>query len=485
MIDKRKTGLVLGPLVFTIIQLLHFEGLDKEAQAVLASTMWIAIWWITEPIPIPATSLMPLVLFPLLGGIDIRTVTSAYFSPLVMLFFGGFIIALGIEKWNLHQRIALNIIKMIGVNGKMIILGFMVATAFLSMWISNTATTLMMLPIGLAIITKLNDFLPESERHRQQQFSKSLMLSIAYAASIGGMATLIGTPTNAIFAAIVLELYEKTITFTQWFAFGLPVSLVLLVIAWLYLTRVAFRISLSNIKSARQEIERQTSSLGKMSYEEKTITAVFTLTALAWMLRSFVLEKFIPGINDTVIAIAGALLLFVLPAKENGKKLMDWDTANKLPWGILMLFGGGLAIALAFKTTGLAEYLGGQLSNLHYLPYSLLLVIVIIAVFLFTEVTSNVATASVMLPILASIAEIIGLHPYGLMVGACLAASCAFMLPVATPPNAIVFGSGKLTMNDMILAGYKMNLLAAVVLFFAVNYLLPLIWNIDMKSFPY
>ncbi len=485
MTNKKKIGLILGPLTFVLLQLIRFEGLDNEARSVMASTMWIAIWWVTEAIPIAATSLLPLVLFPVLGGIDMKTTTAAYFSPLVMLYFGGFIIALGIQKWNLHQRIALNIIRLIGTNGKMIILGFMVATAFLSMWISNTATTLMMLPIGLAIIVKIGDFHSGEHPGGKEQFSKSLMLSIAYAASIGGMATLIGTPTNAIFSAITLDLYGETVTFADWLTFGLPVSMLLLVFAWFYLTMIAFRTKLSDMRGAGEEIVRQLTLLGKMSYEERMITVVFGLTAIAWITRSFVLERIIPGIDDTVIAITGALALFVLPAKEKGKKLMDWETANKLPWGILILFGGGLAIASAFKGTGLAEWMGHQLSNLHHLHYGLLLLIIIISVNFFTEITSNVATASVLLPILASIAETIGLHPFGLMTGACLAASCAFMLPVATPPNAIVFGSGSLDMNDMIRAGFRMNLISAVVLFLSVYYLLPIIWKIDMMSFPF
>jgi len=485
MFTREKIGLISGPLSFLVIQYLNFDGLSPEGQSVMASTIWIAIWWITEAIPMSVTSLLPIILFPLTGGLDIETTTTTYYSPIIMLFLGGFIIAIAIEKWNLHQRIALNIIKILGTNSNMIVLGFMIATAFLSMWISNTATTLMMLPIGLAIAKKIGEFQHEENGIQQMKFNKSLMLAIAYGASIGGMATLIGTPTNAVFSAISMELYASEITFFNWFTFGLPISIILLFIGWVYLTKIAFKTQLTGAESARVEINNHLKSLGKISYEERLVAIVFAFTAAAWILRSFVLEQLLPGINDTIIAIFGAVILFIIPSKTKGVRLLDWESAKKLPWGILILFGGGLTIAVAFQNSGLAEWLGQRLTVMDQFSFAFILLAVILMVNFFTEITSNVATASVVLPILAALSESMGLHPFGLMVGACIASSCAFMLPVATPPNAIVYSSTFLEMNDMVRRGFWMNMISAIILFLSVYFLMPIIWGIDLKSFPF
>ena len=485
MLTKQKLGLLAGPLSFLIIQSLSLDGLSATGQSVMASTAWIAIWWILETLPMAVTSLLPIVLFPLTGGLDIETTTTTYYSPMIMLFLGGFIIAIAIEKWNLHQRIALNIIKMIGTNSSRIVLGFMVATAFLSMWISNTATTLMMLPIGLAIARKIGEFQDQENGEQQARFKKSLMLSIAYAASIGGMATLIGTPTNAIFSAMSMELYAQEVTFFDWFSFGFPITILLLIVGWFYLTKIAFKAELSGAEGARHEIDTHLKSFGKMSCEEKLVALVFAFTATAWILRSFVLEHLLPGIDDTVIAIFGAIVLFIIPSRTRGVMLMDWESARKLPWGILILFGGGLAIAVGFQRSGLAEWLGQQLSAMEQFHFALILFAVVIMVNFFTEITSNVATASVVLPIVASLSQSIGAHPFGLMVGASIAASCAFMLPVATPPNAIVYSSTLLTMNDMVRAGFWMNIISSLILFLCIYFLMPMIWGIDLMAYPF
>jgi sodium-dependent dicarboxylate transporter 2/3/5 len=485
MQTKEKIGLALGPALFLLIQFSSIEGLNPAAQAVLATTAWVAVWWITEAMPMAATALLPVVLFPITGGLDLDTTTTTYFSPIVVLFLGGFVIAIAIERWNLHQRIAMNIIKIIGTNSQRIILGFMVATAFLSMWISNTATTLMMLPIGLAIAKKISEMQQNTSEKEIRKFRKALMLGIAYAASVGGMATLIGTPTNAIFAGIVNEIFGVEITFVQWFSFGLPLSIILLLLAWLYLTKVAFTLSSMEAKGAKQEIGDHLKSFGKMSYEEKMVALVFGITAASWILRSFVLVNIIPNINDTVIAIFGALSLFLIPASEKGTMLMDWKSAEKLPWGILILFGGGLTIAAGFTNSGLAEWVGGRLSVMQNFHYALILLVVILMVNFFTEITSNVATASVMLPILASLASSIGVHPYGLMAGASIAASCAFMLPVATPPNAIAYASGFLEIDDMVKNGIWMNLISSLLLFLFIYFLMPPIWGIDLLEYPF
>ncbi len=481
---KERIGLILGPVLFLLILLPDFQGLSFEGKFVMGTTAWIAIWWIFEPIPIAATSLLPVVLFPISGALDIKTTTTTYYSPLIMLFMGGFIIALALEKWNLHQRIALGTISFIGTNTRKIILGFMISTMFLSMWISNTATALMMLPIGIAIAKKIGDLNNHGEKGKITNFGKALMLSIAYAATIGGMATLIGTPTNAIFSAISLELYGKQITFAEWFMLGLPISIVCLILGWIYLTTIAFKTGHSGAATAREEVRKQRKALGSIGYEEKLVLIIFSATALAWILRSFVLEKLLPGIDDTIIAISGALILFVVPAKTGGRKLMDWNTAKKLPWGVLLLFGGGLAIAAAFKSTGLADWLGDHLSALRHFPFAIILFAAIIMVNYFTEITSNVATASVLLPILASLSHTIGVHPFGLMAGAALASSCAFMLPVATPPNAIAYSTGHLTMGEMVRAGFWMNIISTSVLFVIIYYLMPLIWGIDIFNYP-
>jgi sodium-dependent dicarboxylate transporter 2/3/5 len=465
--------------VFLVIPL---PEINLESRLVLASTVWIAIWWISEAIPIAATSLLPIFIFPTLGILSVKETTTTYFSPIVVLYLGGFIVALAIEKWNLHQRIALTIISKIGTNSEKIILGFMIATGLLSMWISNTATALMMLPIGLAIASKMKDFYTDFSEIKR--FEKALMLAIAYSASIGGMATLIGTPTNAIFSAVVGEIYNKSISFDEWFLFGLPFNVVLMTIAWYYLTKVAFKIIVKGSSKARNEIRDQLKDLGKISSSEKRVLTIFVLVAVCWIIRSFVLQKFIPGINDTSIAIFASLLLFVIPAGNKKGFLMDWKTAEKLPWGILLLFGAGITIASAFQSSGLAEWFGNRLTTLEFLPLWIMLLIIILLVNFFTEITSNVATASVLLPILGALAISLQVHPFGLMVGACMAASCAFMLPVATPPNAIVFSSGALSIQQMVKAGLWLNFISSLLLFLFIYFVMPYLWNLDLSSYP-
>lgn len=478
-LTKQKIGLVLGPTMFIIIlQFFHPEGLSETGVAVLASAVWVAIWWITEALPIAVTALLPIVLFPLTGGVGLSETTASYGHKYIFLFIGGFILAIAIEKWNLHRRIALTIIKLVGTNVVNIILGFMIATAFLSMWISNTATAVMILPVGMAIVTQLKDN-PATLENENSIFAKALMLAIAYSASIGGMATLIGTPPNLVLAGVVEETYGIEITFSQWFSFGFPISIILLIICWLYLTRFAFNFKQKEFPGGRDEINRQLKALGKVTYEEKTVLIVFVLTAFAWISRSFLIQKFVPAIDDTIIAIAFAILLFILPSKRKFGKIIAWEDAVKLPWGILLLFGGGMALALGFDSSGLALWLGQQMSNLETLSLFLLLFILIAAVNFLTEITSNLATTAMILPVLAPLATILNVHPYYLMVGATVAASCAFMLPVATPPNAVVFGSGYLKIEDMVKKGVWMNFISIVLLTLVVYYILPLLWDLS------
>lgn len=477
-ITKKKIGLFLGPFLFILIKyFFHPEGLSEAAIGVLASTFWIAIWWITEPVDIPMTSLLPIVLFPLNGSLSLSETTASYGHQYIFLFLGGFILAIAIEKWNLHKRIALTIITLIGTNMNRIVLGFMIATAFLSMWISNTATAVMILPVGMAVITHLKDN-PNTKENENILFAKILMLAIAYSASIGGMATLIGTPPNLVLAGIVEKTYHTEITFLQWFMFGFPLSVVLLLLSWLYLTRIAFKIDQKEFPGGKKEIESQLEKLGPISYQEKIIFLVFVATALAWITRSFLLVKLAPNIDDTIIAILAALVLFIIPSKKNNEALMTWKDAVSLPWGILILFGGGMALAIGFETTGLATWIGNHLTMLEGVSVLLLLFALITAVNFLTEITSNMATTAMLLPVLVSLALIIDIHPYVLLVSATLAASCAFMLPVATPPNAVVFGSGYIKIEDMVKKGFWMNIISIGVITFFCYFILPSIWNL-------
>jgi sodium-dependent dicarboxylate transporter 2/3/5 len=486
--NSRKIGLYLGPILFILTRFfLELEGLSDQANAVLASTLWIAIWWITEAIPIAATSLLPIILFPLSGALPLADTTSSFGHRFVFLYLGGFILALAIQKWNLHKRIALNIIKVVGTNVQKIILGFMVATAFLSMWISNTATAVMMLPIGIAIIKQMKDLKNTSE-DENLIFGKALMLSIAYSASIGGIATLIGTPPNLVFAGIIQETYNIEISFLKWFQFGLPISILLLAISWVYLTKVAFKFKQNEFNKGKEEINRQLEELGSISYEEKIVLSVFVLTGLAWILRTYLLNKFIPNLDDSIIALISGISLFLFQANnQEGKKekIMNWEDAVKLPWGILLLFGGGLAIAQGFQSSGLANWIAENLTQLNGFSLFIILLVVITAVNFLTEITSNLATTAMLLPILAPTAVILGVHPYVLMVGATLAASCAFMLPVATPPNAVVFGSNYLKISDMVRVGILMNIISIIIIFMMVYFILPILWNFNAFQNPF
>ena len=480
----KRIGLVLGPLLFTIITLFFKpEDLSPQANAILASTAWIAIWWITEAIPIAATALLPIVLFPLTSSLNIASTTASFGHKFVFLYLGGFIIAIAIEKWNLHKRIALNIINIIGSDVQKIILGFMVATAFLSMWISNTATSVMMLPIGIAIIKQLKDN-PKTEEDENLIFGKALMLAIAYSASIGGISTLIGTPPNLVLAGIVSATYGYEITFSQWFIFGFPISIILLIICWKYLTRFAFSFKQKEFPGGKEEIKRLLKSLGKMTYEEKIVAIVFAVTAFCWITRSFLLKHILPQIDDTIIAILFALILFLIPSKTKHKNIISWKDTKDLPWGLILLFGGGMALAKGFESSGLALWIGNQMTTLEGVSTIVLIFLLIAAVNFLTEITSNLATTAMLLPVLAPMAVTIDIHPLILMVGAAVAASCAFMLPVATPPNAVVFGSGYLRIVDMVSKGIIMNIISIIILTLFVYLVLPELWYILIQGFP-
>jgi sodium-dependent dicarboxylate transporter 2/3/5 len=422
------------------------------------------------------TSLLPIILMPLTGAAKIEETTRAYADPMIFLFVGGFIMAIAMEKWNLHRRIALNILKLLGTKSDRIVLGFILATGSISMWISNTATAAMMLPTGIALISQIPDDL--SGGQQKANFAKAIMLSIAYAASIGGVATLVGTPTNVIFAGMVKDLIGVEVSFVKWMAFGIPSVVILLFLCWLLLTKFLFPLKNYTLPGSHSEIKKQLQELGKMSWEEKWILAVFSVVAFAWITRSYLLKSIVPGLDDPMIALLGAIALFLIPSKSKpGAMLLDWKSAERLSWGILFLYGGGLALAEGFKISGLSDWLGTQLTYLSGMPYWAILLIVMFFVVALTEIASNVATVAMMMPILGALGQALHLDPFGLMVAATIAASCGFMMPAGTAPNAIVFGSGHLRIVDMVKAGFWLDVLAA--LFFAgvAYWIVPLLWG--------
>lgn len=474
---------VLGPLGFIAIQFMDPPNdLSQSGFNLLAITFWMAIWWLTETIPISVTALLPIVLFPLLEVLSIGETTQQYGHKYVFLYIGGFILAIGIERWNLHKRIALQIIKLIGSKASYLILGFMLATAFLSMWISNTATTVMMLPIAIAIANQIqNQNLEDSQR--SDLFSKALMLSIAYSASIGGIATLIGTPPNLVFAGVLENTYGIRISFFEWMKFGFPVSLVLLFICWKYLTSFAFKLNQVKFSGGKEEVHTMLSKLGRLSYEEKWVGIVFMIAASGWIFRGL-LETVLVGIDDTIIAISAAILLFLIPAKKGNRKLLTWDEAVKIPWGIIILFGGGMALAKGFVETGLANWIASQITIFQGVSIIVLVLIITAMVNFLTEVTSNLATTAMLLPILAPVALSFDVHPYILMIAVTLSASCAFMLPVATPPNAIVFGAKYLKVSDMAKNGFLLNLISILIITLVVYFYMPYIFELETLAFP-
>ena len=476
---SRRFNIILGPSLFFIFYfLIHpFDGMNSESHAIFCSVLWIATWWITEAIPIPVTSLLPLVLFPLTGGLDLKLTASSYGDKIIYFYMAGFFLAIAMEKWNLHKRIALNIINVVGYNKKSMVLGFMIATAFLSMWLSNTSTSIMMLPIGIAIVSQVslkNNIL-------NSNFGKVLMLGIAYSASIGGFATIYGTPPNLILLSNIEEYFNLSIDFSSWFIMAFPLSCILLFICWYYLVNFSFDLSsLSNV--SKKTISSKIKELGKIKYEEKAVLLIFIVFILGLLSKQFISE-FIPQIDDTIIAISIAIFLFLIKSSDGENNLIEWSDGVKLPWGIILLFGGGLSIATAMKSSGLALWIGELAYNIDSLDLILIVLIIVVIVNFLTEITSNLATVSMLLPILASISISLGIHPYIIMVSATIAASCAFMLPVATPPNAVVFGSGYLKMTDMVKTGLVMNVISIVIVSLYVYFMLPMLWDIDISVF--
>lgn len=475
---------ILGPLVFILFRFIEApEGLSSSAFILLGITIWMAIWWVFEVVPIAVTALLPIILFPIFNILSISETTAQYGHKFVFLYLGGFVLAVAIERWKLHRRIALYIIKAIGSKASLLILGFMLATAFLSMWISNTATTVMMLPIAIAITNQISEQ-NKNEETTASYFSKALMLSIAYSASIGGIATLIGTPPNLVLAGVLESTYQIKIGFFEWMTFALPISLILLFICWKYLTNIAFKLKKTKFTDGNKQIKEMINNLGEFSYEEKMVGFVFLFAALGWVFRGL-LENILPGIDDTIIAICAALLLFLIPSKkDNSRKLLTWKEAVKIPWGIIILFGGGMALAKSFTSTGLATWIAQKISLFEGVSVIVFILLVTALVNFLTEVTSNLATTAMLLPILAPVALSFNMHPFLIMIAVTLSASCAFMLPVATPPNAIVFGSNYLKVADMVKKGFLMNIISILFITLVVYFFMPYIFELETLEFP-
>lgn len=490
-------GLILGPVVFMIVWWIGIFPDNWIANKMAAAALLMAVWWMTEAIPLGATSILPIVLFPLIGVLGVKDTARVYFSSTIFIFIGGFFVAIAMEKWNLHKRIALLIIRKIGGGQSGMIFGFMLSCMLLSMFITNTATTIMMLPIGIALILKLEENYSKEDVHK---FAVGLMLGIAYASSIGGVATLVGTVPNLVFR----EIFEATfpggpnITFANWIMLGFPIALTMMMIAWVVLTKIVFR-SKVRLQLDKTIVEEEYKQLGKMKYEEVLVFSVLTLTALLWMFRKDIdlgLDSPIPGwsgllpfgnmIDDGTVAVFGALLLFLIPARDTSrsKTLLGSKDFPKIPWEIIILFGGGFALAKGFTTTGLSSEVGQFFHQFDGSEIFVLIIASCIGLTFLTELTSNTATTQTLLPILASIAVAMEINPMLLMIPATISASFAFMLPVATPPNAIVFGSERIRIGEMARTGIIMNLVGVIIISSLFYLLGQFIFDIDPLVFP-
>lgn len=494
----RGAGLAAAIVVWLLLG--GSEGLPPDARWVAAVATLMAIWWMTEAIPLAATSLLPIVLIPMLTERTVSQATAPYASSIVFLFLGGFLIAIAMEKWNLHRRVALLTLRRVGVEPRRIVLGLMIATGFLSMWVSNTATTLMMLPIGLSVLALVTErsggqqlaAVADPTRHHRpghvdpirdenlSRFGVCLVLAIAWSATMGGLGTLLGSPPNAIVAGYAEDELGREIGFLEWMMLGLPLAIIFILIGWVLMTRLLYRFELAEIPGGRQMIDDEIAKLGPLSQGEKMVMAVFGSAAFLWVVPG--LLSSIPGVggllgplgdlDDTAIAIAAGIAMFLVPARGRTEMVLNWkDAEDGLPWGVLLLFGGGLSLAGAVAGTGLDEWFGQQVGGLGTLPVVLLIASVVAIVLFLTEVTSNTATAATFIPVLGGVAVGIGADPMSLLIPAAFAATCAFMLPVGTPPNAIVFGTGAVTIAQMARGGVVLNIVG-IVLITATCYLL-------------
>jgi len=473
---RENFGFLLGVTAALLVMLLPTpEGLSLEAHKTAALFLLMGIWWATEAVPVAVTALVPLALFPMLGIVDIQSAANPYANKTIYLFFGGFLIATAIQKWDLHKRIALFVLEYAGSNGASLILGFMLTAALISMWVMNTATTIMLLPIGLAVITVVKETVRGLSEKEMESFQLALLLGIAYGATIGGMSTLIGTGPNGMLAAFMADNYNLDISFVDWMKVGVPLSIVMLPCSWLILTRVIFKVEFETSQETKDLLSSMKQELGKFDGAEFKVFVVFVLTAITWMLRT-VLDDIngLEGLSDAGIAMISALFLFLLPSGNKEKKgaLLEWkDAQENVPWGLLVLFGGGLSLANAVQATGLAVWMGNLIPQ--GISIVLIVILVVTMIIFLTELTSNMATTATFLPVVAAIAIQSDFNPLLVTAAVALAASCAFMLPVATPPNAIVFGSGLIRVPQMARAGFLINVLGILVVSFVAAVSVP------------
>jgi solute carrier family 13 (sodium-dependent dicarboxylate transporter), member 2/3/5 len=486
-------GLLLGPVAAAIVLLVLPEAyraadgtttpLTPAAQVTAATAAWMAVWWLTEAVHVSVTALLPIAVLPILGARTVEEATAPYAHPLIFLFLGGFLLALSMQKWGLDRRIALLTLRVVGDRPRWIVAGMMLATAVMSMWVSNTATVAMMLPIALSVVALVDRVRGAwGDEGAQARFAVALLLGIAYGASIGGTGTIIGTPPNLFVVSFIRERFGHDISFVQWMMLAMPLVAVFLPVGWLLLTRVLYPVPAGRLPGGAAAARQQYRALGPAGRGEWATFAVFVVTAVAWITRPLLVDlellgvRPLAGLTDTGIAVVAGLALFVIPVRPRERVfVMDWDTARGLPWGILLLFGGGLSLAAAIDESGVSAYLGHQAAMVGVVPTLLLVVGVTAAVVMLTELTSNTATTAALVPILAAVAPSLGVHPYVLIVPVALAASAAFMMPVATPPNAIVFGSGQVTMPQMMRAGLAMNLISIALVTATAVLLVPLV----------
>ena len=472
----RKLGFWIGLILFFSIVINETpEMLSMKGWHVAAVALLMAAWWGTEAVPLPVTALVPLLAFPLLNIASLKETAISYANPHIFLFLGGFILALAIQRSGLHKRLALTVVSKVNSSAASIIGAFMGISFFISMWVMNTSTTLMLLPICLAICLNIKQALPGISAKHNKNFEIALLLGIAYASSIGGMSSLIGTAPNIVFAGFMQENFNTDISFLDWMKIALPIGLIMLVASFIFLTKVIYPSSFQINSIAKNKIQQNLKKLGAVSSDEKKVFIIFFITACLWIGRPYLkFHELLSGLTDAGIAILAAILLFILPSNDTKNNLLQWDETKKLPWGLLLLFGGGLSLASAISTSGLGEWLGSSFSLIIELkPWLIILLITTFIVFL-TELTSNTATTSTFLPIATSIAVAISIAPISIAIPLVMASSLAFMLPVATPPNAIVYGSGKITTSNMIKAGFILNLIGILIISLVSHYLLPI-----------
>ena len=473
----KQIAFLLGPILCALILWLPFTIINEQMDPVIAVAVWMIIWWITETVSISVTALLPLALFPLLGILDIKSVASNYANPIVYLFFGGFVIALALEKVKLHKRIALSILKITGTKANGIILGFMISTALMSMWISNTASTVVMLPIAVSVISLLMNN-ADGFTKKDQNFALAIMLGIAFSANIGGMATLIGTPPNSVMLAFLNEQYQIDIGFFQWMIMGVPFSIIMLAIAYFFIVYVFYPNKLGTISASVNIIQTELDKLGRFTKGEKIVLAIFILTAVAWILRGPI-NNWFPNLKltDTTIAMIAAVAMFIVPLDlRKGQFPLEWKDTSRLPWGILVLFGGGLALASGLTQAGFIDMIGEYMAaKAHWSIWIITLVLIILMLFM-TELMSNVALVTILVPLVVGIAIGLDIPILYMVVPVTLAASCAFMLPMATPPNAIVFASGHIKVHEMARIGIVLNIISVLLLMVVAYYIVPLVF---------